>query len=92
MWDYTGGPWDGQSGPMDAWFRNIIHIPVDPSYIATAQVVLAADDDFDFYVNGTLVFSDWNEKSPFVGIAPRPYIGVPQRLGRSYEHEAGVTM
>jgi len=63
MWDfdYTSGEGpNGQNGPDNAWFRHTFYLPVGPSQIVTAQVVLGADDDFDFYVNGTLVFSDWS--------------------------------
>jgi hypothetical protein len=63
MWDfdYTSGEVpNGQNGPDNAWFRHTFYLPVGPSQIVTAQVVLGADDDFDFYVNGTLVFSDWS--------------------------------
>jgi hypothetical protein len=61
MWDYpSGGVPNGQDGPVDAWFRYAFYLAVGPSQITTARVVLGADDDFDFYVNGTLVFSDWD--------------------------------
>lgn len=63
MWDYPAYPPqepDGFDGPDEAWFRKTFNLPYDPSYIANAYVTIGVDDDFDFYVNGTKVFSDWD--------------------------------
>lgn len=61
MWDwpYAGTP-SGSNGPNESWYRKTFNIPVNTSNIVNAEAVVAADDDFDFYVNGVLVYSDWN--------------------------------
>jgi hypothetical protein len=61
IWDYPnpGSP-NGKDGPDDAWFRKTFSLPANPPGIARAEVVLGADDDFEFYVNGILVEEDWD--------------------------------
>ncbi|MGD8613385.1 MAG: hypothetical protein PVI93_20380, partial [Desulfobacterales bacterium] len=76
-WDYKGPltP-NGQDGPAEAWFRRTFRLNADPKDLAGAIVKLAADDDFDFYVNGKRVFSDWNGTlagAPFT-VDIRPYL------------------
>jgi hypothetical protein len=59
MWDYPDYPPiipNGQDGPDEAWFRKTFNLPCDPSCVVNATVIIAADDDFDFYVNGKLVY------------------------------------
>jgi len=61
MWHYPypSEP-DGESGPDEAWFRKTFSLPLEAEDIIKAGVTAAADDDFDLYVNGTLVISDWD--------------------------------
>lgn len=61
MWDWPGGGTpNGQNGPKDAWFRKSVTLSLAPEDISKAEVLVAADDDFDLYVNGHLVWRDWN--------------------------------
>jgi hypothetical protein len=61
MWDWpSSGQPTGTNGPNDAWFRKTFTLSVDPSEVRTANAIVAADDDFDLYVNGDLVYSNWD--------------------------------
>lgn len=60
IWDYPGGGTpSGRNGPVDAWFRKTVYLD-QVSEVSRADVILGADDDFDFFVNGKKVFSDWD--------------------------------
>jgi hypothetical protein len=58
IWDYQQPDPDGKNGPVDAWFRKSFHL--SSWNLAGATVTAGADDDFDLYVNGKKVISDWN--------------------------------
>jgi hypothetical protein len=79
MWDYPDYPPtvpDGRNGPDEAWFRKTFTVPCYPSNVVSASAVVGADDDFDFYVNGILVHSDWDDTTstaPFT-IDIKPYL------------------
>ncbi len=79
MWDYPDYPPtvpNGWNGPDEAWFRKTFTVPCYPSNVVSASVVVGADDDFDFYVNGVLVHSDWDNTTstaPFT-IDIEPYL------------------
>jgi hypothetical protein len=61
MWDWhASGTPTGLNGPNDAWFRKTFTLSVAPSEVRTATAIVAADDDFDLYVNGDLVYSNWD--------------------------------
>ncbi|MEE9338043.1 MAG: dockerin type I domain-containing protein [Methylococcaceae bacterium] len=77
MWDWpdAGDP-TGKNGPIETWYRKTFNIPVDITYIKNAIATVAADDDFDFYVNGTLAYADWNGVvwgAPYI-IDIKPYL------------------
>ena len=79
MWDYPDHPPTvpyGTDGPDEAWFRKTFTLDCYPSNVVSASVVVGADDDFDFYVNGVLVHSDWDGtawSAPFT-IDIKPYL------------------
>ena len=79
MWDYPDhSPTvpNGTDGPCEAWFRKTFTLDCYPSNVVSASVVVGADDDFDFYVNGVLVHSDWDGiawSAPFT-IDIKPYL------------------
>lgn len=79
MWDYPAADIpSGMDGPDEAWFRKHFNISVDPSNIINATAFVVADDDFDFYVNGTKVHEDWDgvidfDNVPYV-IDIKPYL------------------
>lgn len=79
MWDYPDYPPklpDGKDGPNQSWFRKIFDLSSDTWDLVSATVVVGADDDFDFYVNGELVHSDWDGKvwsGPFT-VDIKPYL------------------
>ena len=52
IWHTSGS---SSSGPSTARFRKIVHLP---RKVRAAHAVFAADDDGDFFVNGTLVLHD----------------------------------
>jgi len=62
MWDFPpgSGEMNGRNGPEDAWFRKTFELPAEKSEVTSAAVTMAVDDVFDFYVNGKLVFSNWD--------------------------------
>ncbi len=73
MWDFPAYPPDpplnGHDGPDETWYRKTVSIPATSDNIVDATAIIGADDDFDFYVNGNLVFSDRDgtaETAPFV--------------------------
>lgn len=56
MWHWTGtaAP-DGRSGPNQAWFRYTFDLNITPSSLPLlARALIIADDEFEFFVNGTL--------------------------------------
>jgi len=55
MWDWPGpGAPDGTSGPNEAWFRYTFSLALTPDALPLlAQALIIADDEFEFFVNGT---------------------------------------
>jgi hypothetical protein len=92
MWDWPNGSAPtGKNGPVDAWFRKTFTTSLDPSEIVDATAVIAVDDDFDFYVNGALVHSDWDgtvNTAPFT-IDIKPYLNQGKNVLALYAKDAG---
>jgi len=58
IWDWPGsGTPNGTNGPRAAWFRKTFSIDVP---VESALVQMGVDDDFDFYLNGVLIASNWD--------------------------------
>lgn len=55
MWDWPGpGLPDGTNGPNEAWFRYTFNLALTPDALPLlAQALIIADDEFEFFVNGT---------------------------------------
>ena len=61
-WPYSEAP-SGMSGPDHVWFRK--EFTLDSPFGITAAS-LRVDDDFDFYINGSLIASNWDNTAAYV--------------------------
>lgn len=59
IWYDPTGTSDGTQGPNDAYFRYTFNLAITPDSLPLiGQGLFNADDDYDLYVNGSLVFSN----------------------------------
>ena len=59
MWYDPTSTANGMNGSIEAYFRKTLNIDFrSGSLPVSAQALISVDDDYEFYVNGTLVFSN----------------------------------